>query len=889
MERRDVLKQIAIMGSLGFKPVAAFSKRPALGSDGIRNALAGRKLFIIPFSHGDWSWTYTREWTVRRDSLIFSEVLDILKQLPEYRFFIETWNEQLEPFMQLHPERVLELTQAIKKGKIEVCGAVCNQHPGWMESESLIRNFVIGRRLFSKLVPGLNLQIMTHDDVTPGCSQMPQILSKAGYSYYRIDRPEAGLTAEGVPRDFVWIGLDGSAIVSSRGTCCGFMNPQIIPDNFATEWNKAVETFYKEEITPHLTPKAGSLLAVWLPFGCDDSRPMRSWMPEERVQHVGSREPVLPVPGFIREWNQRESSSMRFATPIDFFHVLEKEKSNLPRYRGILDPAMWTYWYGLNGDEGLRHWRTKTDQSLVSSECWCSCGASQGDKYPEDEFESLWHDLLRTCSHAQMWLFSADYATQLNRIKTTLSLSDGIRSNAMQRIAGRINVKENLQPVVLFNDLPWERTEAVSVWAEFPSRHPGNFIVIDAQGNSVPYQPIDANWYDNSGSRRHLKEARLLVLARVPPMGYTTLYFEPSSGIVKVPKSSLSDTIATSFATARFCPSGVESIQDVSHHTRYLHPGNVIYNEIRHTGPYHYGPVLRTLQWTEARLTSLVSGLLRSSFTLEGPLGPHHVQITGHLYPHTQMIVFECVINSAGGSGHFMTTIGLPNVGKFVADVHFGVEERDVSKIPYVGGERLKKNVFYGEHWVDWSDGNKGIALLGAVGEKGYQVFPETNQLGHFLLMTLPPATNWERFVTQARRGLGLQKFSYRLLLHTGNWKQGNIARRAIEARHPIVPVYPNHPRLPRYRTAPEQETFLELSSSTVQISAFYRSGNRYLVRLYESAGQKESTVLKSAFPISSAEEVDFNGNVLGKTLSVSDNTIRFDMRPWEIKTIAFS
>src|SRR5579875_1088159 len=156
----------------------------------IRALLAGRELFIIPFSHGDWTWTYTRQWTVNRDAIIFSDVLDILKKTPEYRFFVENWNEQLEPFLELRPERVSELRRAIQEGKVEACGAFCNQHPAWMEAESQIRNLVTGRRLFNQLAPRLNLQVMTHDDVTPGSSQMPQILTKGGYRYYRIHRPD---------------------------------------------------------------------------------------------------------------------------------------------------------------------------------------------------------------------------------------------------------------------------------------------------------------------------------------------------------------------------------------------------------------------------------------------------------------------------------------------------------------------------------------------------------------------------------------------------------------------------------------------------------------------------------------------------------------------------
>jgi alpha-mannosidase len=846
----------------------------------IREKLVGMKLFIIPFSHVDWAWVNSRQWMIHRHSTVLSEALDLLKTTPEFRFYIEQWNEALEPFLKTRPERLPELRQAIQQNKIAVCGALTNQHPSWMEAESLIRNLVIGRRLFQRFASGVDLEVMTLNDVMPGPSQMPQILTKGGYRYYHANRPDGQLTAEGVPRDFVWVGPDGTELLTSRGFVCGFMRADSIRADFATNWEKAVETVFQKEIGPRLAPRGGK--ALWLPFGCDDSRPLRAWL------NV-TQEPLLPIADFIREWNKHEKIPLQFGTPIDFFRELEKEKATLPRHNGILDPTMWTFWYGLNGNEGLRLWRTQADQALVSGECFWSCAAALGDSYPETRYESLWHDLLRAYSHAQMWLFSADYASQLNRVKTTLAVSKDLRDDATQRIAGRIKIRDDRSSVVLFNDLPWERTEVVPVWAALQDVTATNLVVRDGRGNAIPYQPIDISWYEVTKPPTTFREANLLVRARVPAMGYTTLYFEPAPGRIGVPDVSTSaPTLETEFATLEFSGHGVESLLDKQTGVHYPFPGNIIFNEIEDTGLYlHYGPVVKTYRWTDAKLKNVVRGPLRSSFTLEGALGPHEVLLTGHLYPHTRRLAFEARINSAGGSGHFMATLRLPGPGKLVADTQFCVEDRDVSKIIYGGGERMRKNVFYGDHWVDYGDDEKGVTLVGSTGEKGYQLFPEEHVLGHFLLMVIPPEhTTWERFVTQAREGLGLQYFDYQLLFHAGDWKAANVVRRALEAQHPILPVFPNNPRLPKERTLPEEMSFLSLSPATVQCSAFYRDKGRYLLRVYESAGSGASVSLELPFRVTAAKEVDFNGSPLPKRLALSGKAVRFDIKPWEIVTL---
>jgi hypothetical protein len=483
----------------------------------------------------------------------------------------------------------------------------------------------------------------------------------------------------------------------------------------------------------------------------------------------------------------------------------------------------------------------------------------------------------------------------LNRVKTTLSAANDLLDDTMQRIAGRIKVKDDRPSVVLFNDLPWERTEVVPVWAALRVAAT-NLVVRDGRGNAIPYQPIDINWRGVTKSpTTTFADANLLVHARVPAMGYTTLYFEPAPGrIGGLDVSPSAPTLETEFATLEFSGHGVESLLDKQTGAHYPSPGNIIFNEIDDVGPYHYGPVVKTYRWTDAKLKKVVRGPLRSSFTLEGALGPHEVLLTGHLYPHARRLVYEARINSAGGSGHFLTTLGLPGPGKFVADTHFGVEDRDVSKISYSGGERMRKNVFYADHWVDYGDDEKGVTLVGSTGEKGYQLFPEEKILGHFLLMVVPPGTTsppslWGRFVSKARDGLGLQYFNFQLLFHSGDWKAANVVRRALEAQHPLLPVFPNNPRLPQERTLPEEKSFLALSPPTVQCSASYRDRGRCMVRVYESAGSSAHVSLELPFRISVAKEVDFNGNALQKPVALTGKTLRFDIHPWEIVTLAIT
>jgi hypothetical protein len=74
------------------------------GREDIRKQLAGRRLYLLPFSHTDWAWVNSRAWMVRRHAEVLAEALDLLKGNSEFRFYIETWNEQMAPFLSRKPE-----------------------------------------------------------------------------------------------------------------------------------------------------------------------------------------------------------------------------------------------------------------------------------------------------------------------------------------------------------------------------------------------------------------------------------------------------------------------------------------------------------------------------------------------------------------------------------------------------------------------------------------------------------------------------------------------------------------------------------------------------------------------------------------------------------------
>jgi alpha-mannosidase len=269
-------------------------------------------------------------------------------------------------------------------------------------------------------------------------------------------------------------------------------------------------------------------------------------------------------------------------------------------------------------------------------------------------------------------------------------------------------------------------------------------------------------------------------------------------------------------------------------------------------------------------------------------VGRHPVGLTGHVYPHARRIAFDTAIDSRGGTGVFLAVLGLPDRGVFTVDEHFGAEERDLSKVKYVGVERPRTDVFHAAHWADHSDGKAGITFLASTGEKGFEITPD-NIWKHFLLMTNAPAPagDWERFITPEHRGLGVHRFDYQFLLHAGDWRE--VHRRAVEARHPLQAIYRNRRALPQQRTQPSENSFAAVSSPGVQVTALYRQGDRWLVRMYDALGAGAGTELRLPFAITAAHEVSFHGDRRGNDLPLTEGRVKLKLRPWQILTLAVS
>jgi len=862
-------------------------------------------VLITGYNHADWEWTHSRAWHAERYALVVNEVLDVLNKNPDYRWYFDTKNEELQPFIDRYPSRMGELRERVRQGKIGIAGGtITNPQTPNVGGELFIRNMKYGRRYFEREFPGVNLSALVLNDVMVGYSQLPQIVRKGGYTCFRFTRPVEALDAKGVPRDFFWEGLDGTKILCSRGNygLWTLIDARRFPADYRENWGKAFAT-----VASDLSAEAGLVKSgvLWAHEGMDDKRPLRG--PRPAVPGVyppgGSKlEEILDEPtdlvGFIQEWNERERIRMRFATPTEYFDELLKRKDRLPVWRGVLDPMAWVM---MHACKGYCPGNASIEATLLAAEKMCSIAWLLGQECPQGVFDDMWRELLSISAHAMRYSYAEDYYKLKLRADTLKASAQELASAKMAWIARRVRpARDSEARIVVFNELSWDRKDVVKASIAIPLAGTWRLKLTDGQGKEVSHQVV--RWVPYSDGS--LSEGEIIFIADVPGLGYSTYYLSRAeAGPEPAKHLETADALNTRMFNMRLEDGGVKSLYDKRLGREVLLGREALGNDLllyraepmRDFRPGVLNGVVDRVKCSDVRLVE--DGPVRKRVVVEGTIG-QDIEVVREisLYDDIPRVDFLTRIHAREGDGTFRAEFPLAFGGKLTAAIPFGAEDRDLSAEPRAGYERDYRgyeNCFYAMGWLDLtsSDGSCGAAIMPSVKDLALQGFssdPSRNVVEITLLtiMTLP-TTGWLSETSPEIEGHGLEEFAYSLYPHRGDWREGEVHRRALEFQKPLRAVVTTGESLEPQM--PDRRCFLRVSPANVVLASLYCEANKLVMRLYEQYGLACEADIVLPIIVGRVEVTDFNGNPLkGQKGSIraSANGISLQVSPWDIRTL---
>jgi alpha-mannosidase len=212
---------------------------------------------------------------------------------------------------------------------------------------------------------------------------------------------------------------------------------------------------------------------------------------------------------------------------------------------------------------------------------------------------------------------------------------------------------------------------------------------------------------------------------------------------------------------------------------------------------------------------------------------------------------------------------------KVSAEIPYGVIQRDQTGEESVMGK-----------WVDISSSGYGVAILNN-GRNGYDA--KGNAI-HLSVIRGP----WD---PDPRADEGEHTFGYSIYPHRGDWREGKVPFQAMAFNSPLLSMQEPHHASSQEQWAgkkgglPDAYSFIKTDSDHVVLYALKQMEGFYdtdaIARFVETEGREADVTIHLAHPAKAIETTLLEDVLVGPV--GEGTTIKFHMKPWEIKTLRFA
>lgn len=444
---------------------------------------AGR-LVLVGQSHIDTAWLWPLRETRRKCGRTFATVLRLMERYPEFSFMVSQ-PAQLEWIREQYPETFARIKERVREGRWEPIGGMyveadCNVPSG----DSFVRQFLFGNRFFRKEF-GVHTRTAWLPDTFGDSWALPQILRKAQIDTF-VTTKINWCEFTRFPHDFFeWEGPDGtrvSCLIPPLNYDAQVRFPELM-----NQW----DLFQQKDRVDRLPFTYG--------FGDGGGGPTPAMI------ETGKRLANLAgVPRCVFG---------RMQDCLDEMHR-QCRPGALPVWNGELYLEL--HRGCLTTQARTKRNNRKCEFLLRDAEFLNTLALAHGGVYDKDNIDAAWklvllnqfHDILPGSSITEVYeVAERDYAEARRRL-------EGAQTQAVEYLLSRIDTAGEGMPVVVFNTLPWVRTDVAAYPGPLPEE---DLHVVSARGEPVPSQ--------------RTTDGKLIFLAEgLPPMGYAAYRILPGKG-----------------------------------------------------------------------------------------------------------------------------------------------------------------------------------------------------------------------------------------------------------------------------------------------------------------------------------------------------------------------
>lgn len=846
-----------------------------------------KEMVIVSETHWDREWYLPFQEFRAKLIILTDKLLEILKNDPKFANF--TFDGQtiiLEDYLEVKPENESLLRRYITEGRISVGPWYVLPDEFLVSGEALIRNLMLGHKIARSF--GRVMRAGYIPDPFGHVAQLPQILQGFGI--------DSAIFMRGMDDSAERLGLNWEFFWDSPGKCAavlaihlrhGYGSVAGLPTNKSDNIYKAALRKIKKVQQKLLKSAATPILL--LNNGSDHNE----------VQGE--------LPAIVEDWNKSPELSEYKLVQQDFEYYIEKLKTqelHLKRYQGEFRGAR--YHPILSGVFSARMWIKQLNtecQCLLES--WAEPSATfawlLGETYPFNYIWTSWKWLLRNHPHDSICGCSIDevHRDMIPRFVWAKQIAEEVTKDAMYAIYKRIDIHDDEKdriPFLIFNTLPWARTDIASVNITLPSPKSGElefyYKLFNSSNQEIPYQIT----LISEKSRIQTPKAstyNLTFLAKeIPACGYEVFYLEPQTEPFIEGTKKLKTEIENEFYKIIIHENGTFTIIDKDLGLKFEKGG--ILEDVGDWGDeYDYSPphkIEADLKITNEDVSAEIEAL-RESSTIKsvfitynlgipdsltqdrtnrsGKVKKLTVDITFTLYSEIKRIDLRIEINNQS-KDHRLRILFPTRIKseKISVDGHFAVIERPVHLPQGIKWKQPPSKTNHQLKFVSVSDKKAGFTVCNRglpeyeaiIDERGEITFAITllRSIGWLALPNLVTRNEiaGPALATPEAQCLGKSIFNLSIITHNAEFSLSDISKNAIDFNLPLKTFNPGVMRtalrVPDHiffrgipllmPTEPEEvksldlrQSFLEITPNNLVLSACKKAeeDSALIVRIY--------------------------------------------------------
>lgn len=843
-----------------------------------------RRIYLVPHTHADVGYTdfvpeVERTWCRTMDQAIRACRAG-MKWTIEQAVIVDAYRRARPP------EKVAELAQMIREGKIELAGLYDNLEAENTGHEELVRSVFYANSELRRTL-GIEARVAMLSDMTGVTWGLPQILSRSGIQYLLFAPGEYKGLMEftTLPHLFYWCAPDGSRVLTLlRG---GQFSSY-------TGGNAFLNLDTMEE-------RIGSILAFYERLGA--AYPYDAILLQVAGDNYGPRPELLRN---VDIWNQRHPDiEARIATPSEFFGYMEQRYGDqIPAFSGDLTGA-WTDDPGIYADaSGMK--RVACERVVAAEKLAALLDMmGVGDRsYPAEEIAEVYRRLLLYAEHTYgltewgwehttridsqgdlhspvfdeskaSWEAKKDYAYQ------AYTTSDRLLGDQLEDLAA--SIQTDRRSILVFNPLSWKRNDVAYLrWRSAPEA----FQIVDRRTQEpLPYQVLREN---------HRSRIVAFPVRDIPPLGYVVYdVVEPSSDTPGDAAAVTGNMAASASVWVGGVPAlkvkgnilenryyrvevdpitgGVCSILDkeidrelvdrtepytVNQYVHYILDGSHedMFHRTGVSAPEGRVPLdaydVAVYTPTSARIERGRSGPLMQSLISEMEIeeGPSPVRITQETILHRDIKRIDLVNRirktptMAKEEVHYCFPFDVENF-EITCELPGAVMTPHKDQLPgsFTGFTGMA-------HWVDASNAQYGVTLFsrdvpavgfGEIRTNNWATEYTPSKSGfYFYVMNNKENTNGALWQGSETWRMGFLELYFSIRSHAGDWREGASTRFGWECANPLSARV--IPAKQKGGLTEPQNGFFEVDRDRVMIQALKKAedGRGYIVRLYETEGR---------------------------------------------------